>query len=58
MTEIWYDEDAEAELVPINTQSSTYHLVRAYVMFLFTWQSLFRVSDSFYFCLLQCYSAC
>lgn len=47
MTEIWYDHDDEAELaIPINTQSSMHRLVRVYIMFIFTWQSLFRVSDS------------
>ena len=47
MTEIWYDQcdDNENESdVAINPK--THLLLKVYIMFLFTWQSLFRVLDA------------
>ena len=45
LTELWFDEEIE-ENVLNPSQSRTLRNLRFYVMFLFMWQTLFRVSDA------------
>ena len=47
LTELWFDEYEGTEVdTSLGPESSSVRLIRVYVMFLFTWQSMFRVSDA------------
>ena len=47
MTEIFFeDNDGMIANEETYTNSKEYRLIRSYIMFLFTWQTLFRVSDT------------
>ena len=46
MTELWFDEDGEIPPLKQSEDHNSSRLARAYVMFLLTWQALFKVSDA------------
>ena len=47
LTELWFDEYEGTEVdTSLGPESCSVRLIRVYVMFLFTWQSMFRVSDA------------
>lgn len=46
-TELWIDDCNDAEVIDVSSSHSNANgFVKVYVMFLLSWQSLFRVSDS------------
>lgn len=44
-TELWIDDDAPLEVDQPTSDQGVMRITQLYLMFLFTWQSLFKVSD-------------
>lgn len=46
MVELWFDNDDDDSDITPTTEQNTSTLTKAYILFLLTWQTLFRVSDA------------